>query len=170
VDFTYDGSPDEPTAVGSYGVAGVINDPAVTGSASGTLVIGDSMANWRQHHFQTPVNAGPAADTEDPDGDGLVNSKEYILGTNPAQPEAAPLLTTTATGNGLTLTFIARQAEGPGYGGMSRRCTLERSTDLATPWSPVPGHLDIAGAGQSVQVTDSAGTGKYFYRLKAILE
>ena len=170
VDLTYNGSSDKPTSVGSYAVIGIINDPAFTGIASGTLVIEDSVANWRQHYFQSPQNAGNAADTEDPDGDGHMNSEEYILGTNPIQSETAPLLISTPAGNNLILSFIAKQTAGPGYGGTSRRYTLERSIDLSAPWSPVPGYLDIEGAGQTVLVTVSAGTGKCFYRLKATLD
>ncbi len=170
VDFTYDGTTVEPTAVGSYAVVGMINDPAFTGSASGTLVINDSIANWRQHYFQTTENADDAADTKDPDGDGLINSKEYILGTNPIQPEVAPLLTFTNAANDLTLTFTARVTEGAGYGARTRRYTLESSIDLTAPWTPVPGHVDIEGVGQTVSATVSAGAGRCFYRLKASLD
>ncbi|MEY3895149.1 MAG: hypothetical protein RLZZ214_668, partial [Verrucomicrobiota bacterium] len=44
VDFTYDGSATEPTAVGSYAVVGTINNPSYAGSASGTLVISKGAA------------------------------------------------------------------------------------------------------------------------------
>jgi hypothetical protein len=41
---------------------------------------------WRQLHFDTPINSGPAADGADPDGDGILNIIEYALGENPWIP------------------------------------------------------------------------------------
>jgi hypothetical protein len=130
----------------------------------------DPMASWRQFYFQTSENSGAAANTADPDGDGLSNEQEYTFGTDPTQPESAPLLAITQAGNQLTLGFMARLAEGPGYAGMSRRYTVESSADLAVPWSPVAGHVDIVGAGQTVLLTIPAGSEKCFYRLKVGLE
>jgi len=47
--------------------------------------------SWRQQYFGTTANAGPAADTADPDGDGIVNVLERFLGLNPlvADPPSA---------------------------------------------------------------------------------
>ena len=44
VDFTYDGQPVAPTAIGSYAVVGTISDPNFAGSATGTLVVAKGLA------------------------------------------------------------------------------------------------------------------------------
>jgi hypothetical protein len=144
-------------------------------SASNTVAVtitppADPIAGWRQFYFQTPENSGEAADTADPDGDGLSNEREYTFGTDPTHPEPAALLSLTQVGNEVALGFVAKLAEGPGYAGTSRRYTVESSTDLALPWSPVPGYADIVGAGQAVLITIPAGSEKCFYRLKVGLE
>lgn len=46
---------------------------------------------WRQTHFGTSANEGPAADTEDPDGDGVPNLLEFASGTPPRAPQPRPL-------------------------------------------------------------------------------
>ena len=38
---------------------------------------------WRQTYFGTPANTGSAANTADPDGDGITNLMEMAFGTNP---------------------------------------------------------------------------------------
>jgi hypothetical protein len=42
------------------------------------------LQQWRQDHFQTTENSGPAADDADYDSDGIPNLVEYGLGSNPA--------------------------------------------------------------------------------------
>lgn len=44
------------------------------------LTIGE---NWRQSHFGTHENVGPAADDADPNGNGIANLLEYALNGNP---------------------------------------------------------------------------------------
>ena len=64
---------------------------------------------WRQQHFGTTADAGPAASTADPDGDGLVNLLEYATLLNPAAP--APLGSTLALNGGmLAFTFPRNKA------------------------------------------------------------
>jgi len=46
---------------------------------------------WRLNHFGTTSNTGMAADSADPDGDGLSNLVEYALGLNPNSPDPNPL-------------------------------------------------------------------------------
>lgn len=48
---------------------------------------------WRQTNFGTTANSGTAADTADPDGDGVVNTLEYALGLNPNSAASATLPT-----------------------------------------------------------------------------
>jgi hypothetical protein len=49
------------------------------------------LATWRQGYFGTPDNAGSAADTADPDTDGLLNIVEYAFNLNPTVPSPNPI-------------------------------------------------------------------------------
>jgi hypothetical protein len=151
------------TAVGP----GIVADNAVS-----VEVIADTIQSWRQHFFQTPENAGPAADTADPDGDGLANADEYVFGTDPTVAGPASFLTITPIGNELSLSFTAHRAEGPGYGGRSRRYTVEAGTDLHNPaaWSPVAGYSDITGDNQHLALTLPFTGSKQFFRLRITLQ
>ena len=53
---------------------------------------------WRQTHFGTTANTGNAADSADPDGDGLANLLEYALGTLPTAANASPVAVSSAGG------------------------------------------------------------------------
>jgi uncharacterized delta-60 repeat protein len=55
---------------------------------SGTLAPG--FPAWRQAHFGTPLNEGPAASLSDPDHDGIPNLLEYATVTNPVVPDGIP--------------------------------------------------------------------------------
>ncbi len=62
------------------------------------------IGTWRQTHFGSANDSGNAADTADPDHDGLINILEYAFGTDPMAASPYPL--TLALNNGhLTLTF-----------------------------------------------------------------
>ncbi|MDZ4405427.1 hypothetical protein [Prosthecobacter sp.] len=45
---------------------------------------------WRQQHFGVTANAGDAADTATPAGDGIPNLMKFALGMSPAQPGVQP--------------------------------------------------------------------------------
>lgn len=65
------------------------------------------LASWRMTHFGTAENAGNAANTADPDGDGLSNLLEYALNADPLVGQAGPSveIVTTAEGSFVALTF-----------------------------------------------------------------
>ncbi len=172
VTFTYNGSPTAPTTAGSYSVVATINDPNYTGTATGTLVIAEAVTSWRQLFFSTTANSGIAADTANPDGDGLTNIEEYIFGTLPTTPGNTSLLGASSSGPDIVLTFIARQATGTGYTGLVRHYALEFTTDLssAASWAPLAGYSDIVGADQTVTITQPRSGPNTFYRLKAWLQ
>lgn len=66
--------------------------------------------NWRLANFGSIANTGNAADTADPDKDGLNNLLEYALGTDPNSNSAASApLVSTSTGK-LRITFTRNTA------------------------------------------------------------
>jgi hypothetical protein len=50
----------------------------------------NNYTDWKLLKFGTVENSGNAADTADPDGDGLVNLAEYALGLNPGLFDSTP--------------------------------------------------------------------------------
>ncbi|NQX01436.1 putative Ig domain-containing protein, partial [bacterium] len=128
--------------------------------------------SWRQLYFNTTENTGAAADTEDPDGDGFDNAREYILGTVPTAPDRGSFLTIAPAVGGVALTFFAEQATGTGYAALTRYYTIETTTDLTNSlsWTSLAGYSDIVGANQTVTATRPASGNHSFYRLKLRLE
>jgi hypothetical protein len=59
---------------------------------------------WRLNHFGTTDNSGNAADTADPDHDGIINILEYAFDTDPNVSSANPI-SFAVVGNHLTVTF-----------------------------------------------------------------
>lgn len=127
----------------------------LTASNVVSITVSEPVTAWRQFHFETTENSGSAADGEDPDGDGLPNAREYVMGTVPSQADAgSPLVAASAEGD-FTLSFVARPADGAGYAGMTRRYTVESNTDPAHPalWESLPGYSGIVGENQTVTLT-----------------
>jgi fibronectin type 3 domain-containing protein len=95
-------------------------------SAEVSAVPAQSLAQWTAAYFpgvSDPNVIGPAAD---PDGDGLSNLVEYLLGTNPAVPDSAgAAMSSAADGSGnLVLTFrVSKNLTGVTY-------SVQSSTDL----------------------------------------
>ena len=172
VAITYNGSGTAPTAAGSYTVVAAVTDANYSGSANGTLVVAAPIVNWRQLYFGTAANTGSAADSADPDGDGLTNLQEYIFGSNPTSANTGALLTASPSGANIVLTFTAQQAAGTGYTGLTRHYAIERTVDLtnAASWSAVAGYTDIIGGNQSVIATLPLSGTQGFFRLKAWLQ
>jgi hypothetical protein len=129
------------------------------------------METWRFTNFGTTANSGSTADAANPDADPWTNDKEYILGTNPSIPDHGPLLAAARVDSNITLTFLARQATGAGYTGLSRYYDVETTPDPAnaSSWTGVPGYLNIVGENQIVTVTQPLAGGPRFYRLKVRL-
>lgn len=130
-------------------------------SSSTFNVTGETLTTWRTRNFsESEINTGLAADTADPDGDGLSNLAEYALGLDPHLHDNLPQ--PTLDGTGLTLLFT-RPKDLPGI-----TYAAESSDDLIN-WTPLTIELVTDGAIQTMRVHDSLTTGnptRRFVRLK----
>jgi fibronectin type 3 domain-containing protein len=99
-------------------------------SAEVSAIPAQTLAQWTASYFpgvSDPNVIGPSAD---PDGDGLSNLVEYLLGTNPAVPDSSgAAMSSAADGSGnLVLTFrLSKNLTGVTY-------SVQSSTDLVN-WS-----------------------------------
>jgi hypothetical protein len=126
--------------------------------------------SWRQALWGSSANTGLAADSADPDGDGLNNAQEYVLGSLPLSPETGPALALSSSAASLSAGFVARAASGIGYTGYVRRYTLEAASEPSGAWSEVATCVGVAGAGQTVTVPVPVPAARAFYRLRVWLE
>jgi hypothetical protein len=108
-DFSFAATPPDTLTPGAGFDLGVIFTAGGTGSRVARLRIASSDADenpfeitliaaglshsedWRLRYFGLIANDGVAADTADPDGDGLVNLLEYALGGDPLMAFSAPI-------------------------------------------------------------------------------
>ena len=112
---------------------------------------------WRNLHFGTIDNAGPAADLADPDGDGVVNLLEYAFGLDPtSSAQRVTPATQLATGY-LQIRFT------PPTGVDDVLYGAEWSTTLATnSWQAVP---DTGAAPERLFRVPISGQTRVFLRL-----
>lgn len=91
-----------PPALGQYQLK---VEPKISGRdfpAGGLLTVTaqaaapSALATWRETHFPGVGNSGAAADTADPNGNGLPNFADYAFGQSPAQPGARGRLPSSA--------------------------------------------------------------------------
>ena len=141
------------SATNTYGSSGTVAASATTWTA---------LQAWRVSNSLAVDGSGTAANTADPDGDGLKNLLEYALGGTPTDATSAPVPTAAllpAPSSTLTLTFFrALPASELTY-------TVQASSDL-TAWSDLA--VNPGTVGQDITVTDSppAGASRRFLRLK----
>ena len=156
--------------LGAYFFNGEVDEVAVYGTALSAQRIaahyaagvGNTLAVWRQHHFNTVSTTGQAADDADPDGDGLTNAQEFAANTNPRNAASTFQVSEAArTEAGYTVAFDAQ----PG-----RRYVLQRLVpEVDTDWQPVA-TLDPLAAAGSTSLTDTAPpAGTALYRVQASL-
>jgi alpha-glucuronidase len=129
-----------------------------TASAPVSATTYTTVENWRFANFGTIANSGNAADSADPDGDGLTNTQEFTSGTNPNSAASALKIAQVQTsGSNLVVSF-------PTVSGKTYR--VERSDTLQSgSWSTVQDN--IAGTDAILQITDpgAAAQSKRFYRV-----
>jgi hypothetical protein len=125
-------------------------------------------ALWQNNQFTTQELSNPlvSGTSADPDGDGLTNDQEYLFGLPPKTSNPSPSPAVNLSGNQITLSFTAMMATGPGYNGLTRRYTLESSSDLGgQAWTAIPGFSNIAGNNQTVTYSTSTTGPLKFFRL-----
>jgi fibronectin type 3 domain-containing protein len=131
-----------------------------TASAPVSATTYTAVESWRFANFGTTANTGNAADSADPDGDGLSNAQEYTAGTNPNSAASALKITQVqASGNDMVVSF-------PSVSGKTYR--VERSDTLQSDsWATVQDN--ISGTGGVLQIADpgAAAQSKRFYRVIA---
>jgi len=116
----------------------------------------------------------------DPDGDGIANGLEWVLGGNPLGQDGGTLVTPSRNGNGLLVSF-KREEDSVGLANV----IVEWSNSLTGTWTEVPITLAGGPAANGVIVTvnqapdpdtvtveipsSNALNGKLFARIRAIL-
>lgn len=121
-----------------------------------SLSVPNGLELWRQQYFQTFSNTGNAADTSDPDNDGLVNLAEYAFGLDPTRggPLALPQPLFNAGVFGVSFT------EPAGVSGITYQAEWSASLTGGS-WTPVPD----TGAGETHTFhVSAAGHPKLFMR------
>jgi hypothetical protein len=107
----------------------------------------------------------------DLDGDGQSKLAEYLAGTNPADGSSAFRLVVVQTSEGPRVSFLARRAQGIGYGGRARYYTLEQRASVATgAWEPLSNYVRLPGNDQWVVYAPPLSNPSAFYRARVWLE
>jgi len=143
---------------GTTAITVTVSDGSATASRTFNLTVLTAQETWRQQYFGTTANTGNAADSADPDGDGLTNMQEFGAGTNPLDAASALRISQVqASGTNMIVSF-------PSASGKTYR--VDRS-DMPQngPWVAVQDN--IAGTGGTMQITDAnaAAQTRRFYRV-----
>lgn len=141
--------------------------PGITGS--GTLVVldsnpdnygsyaGDGLPDWWQNQYFGLSNPNAAA-TNNPDGDCLNNTQEYVADTNPTNP--ASFFRIVAISNAAPAHFVCFNSS------TGRIYTLLYATNLVTAsWTNVTVQTDIQGAGTLMTLVETNAVSPRFYRV-----
>jgi hypothetical protein len=161
-----------PDRLGSSTITLTVSDGELTSTSEFIIsVTGTPEEIWRHEHFDSTTNTGDGADEADPDGDGLSNRFEYVLGSNPNATNAGNPVSIPVDGD-LEFSFTAKSATGPGYQGLSRIYDVQTTVDLSQPtsWAGLSGFTNITGADQIVTFVAPVTDPRRFYRLNIKLE
>lgn len=145
-----------PQAVGSFNVT--LSATNAYGSATMSLsltVAGQSYGNWAGARGLSSAQAGAAAD---PDGDGLANQLEFLLGFDPLLPNSTGLPRFGNESGQWVFRFTRDRTSAASY-------TVERSDDLVA-WSPlVPTVESSTATAETLVALVPAGGSQRFVRL-----
>ena len=119
---------------------------------------------WRQTHFGTTANSGNAADTADPDGDGVTNLLERAFGGNPnlGENNLLPVIDRDQP----LLSIVYRKA----LGASDLVFRVQETTNLTAPWVTATGTQTVVtdnGTVQTIRYTrPAAGAPSLFLRVQ----
>ena len=147
VNFTYNGSSTAPTAAGSYAVVGTISDPVYSGSATGTLVIGQASGSVSLGSLSATYDGTPhAATASSVSPAGLTVNVTY--NGNPTAPTAAgsyavvgTIADSNVTGSTTGTLVIAKANATVTLGGLS---AIYDGTAKAAIATSIPSALSVA--------------------------
>jgi hypothetical protein len=119
--------------IGSAGNLGYLNCMQIEDLTGGGPPPTDAYATWRSYYF--PGGGQNALGTSDPDGDGVINTNEFLAGFNPNDPNAYPhiieIRRSAASGNNIKVTFLGANGDVSYSGGpQCRTNVLEYSTGI----------------------------------------
>ena len=121
---------------------------------------GDGMADsWEILHFGNTAASGGGSDG---DGDGINDLGEYIGGTVPGQGTSLTEIRSIHANGTTRIVLPTLPAAGTGYTRLERRYTLESTTRLDIPFSPLPGFADRLGEGTPLVYSNLTGEVRYF--------
>jgi hypothetical protein len=132
--------------------------------------VADGIPNgWKLQYGLDPFDANLA--NEDPDGDGVNNLDEYLLGTNPTDPHDPFRITAAATkSNNFRVTW---QYVPPPYGTLSN-CIVEASAAVTGTWNAVSGTITLPSGPLTIVSTNYLDGGgatnrpARFYRVRFV--
>lgn len=110
-------------------------------------------STWIDGYYPASTDSAVIASSADPDGDGLANSVEYVLGTSPASAAQSSLPTLERTST--TVTFRFTRSKAAGAAGFAS--SVQYSTDLsANSWATAtPAMTSVLDSGDNEIVTVS---------------
>lgn len=117
---------------------------------------------WELAHF-----GATGLDPQAVNPNGHTTLENFVAGTNPNDGTSRFKVNAGIEGAQRKVWFFARAAEGPGYQGVTRFYTLEKSPDLsAGSWMGVPGFIDVPADNQTVIHLAPLAGPRAFYRGK----
>lgn len=156
--------------VGSATITLGVNDGVTTTTSSFTVTVnGTPSQQWRQQYFGNVLTSGSAADTADPDNDGMENLMEYALGLSPtsAGAEGSRIVAdreTISTSNYLRLTITKNPSA------TDVTYVVEVSSDPSNPlsWTSAGTTIESNTSGTLVVRDNSpiGSTARHFMRLR----
>ena len=124
------------------------------------LTIADAMTTWRYSYFTTTLNSGNAADTADPDQDGMSNMDEFIAGTIPTNKLSRLAFTgTSSAANQIMLDFPSV---------LGRTYRIQWTDTLITPVSWNTLSNAIPGTATLLHINDTMTSTQRFYRIQIV--
>lgn len=115
---------------------------------------------WEIEHFGA-ANQNPSAINRN----GRTTLDNFVAGTDPNDGTDRFQVFASIVAGAREVSFVAREASGPGYAGLLRFYTLEATTNLGSgPWTPVPGYINVPGNNQNVIHTSPLAGPNIFYR------